>query len=76
MDVHLDLTARQRQVLAALERLTRDRGYPPTLREIGDEVGLASASSVLWHVRVLEEAELIERQAGRPRAVRTTTVTP
>ena len=76
MDVRLDLTARQRQVLAALERLTRDHGYPPTLRELGDEVGLASANSVLWHVRVLEEAELIERRAGRPRAVRTIVAMP
>lgn len=70
MDVTEDLTARQREVLAALERLTADRGYPPTLRELGAEVGLSSASSVWAHVHVLEEAELIARQPGRPRTTR------
>lgn len=70
MDVTEDLTARQREVLAALERLIADHGYPPTLRELGAEVGLSSASSVWAHVHVLEEAELIERHPGRPRTTR------
>lgn len=69
-DRTIDLTKRQRQVLAALERLSMDNGFAPTLREIASEVGLASASSVHHHVRVLEEAELVERRAGCPRAIR------
>lgn len=69
-DRTIDLTKRQRQVLAALERLSMDNGFAPTLREIASEVGLASASSVHRHVRVLEEAELVERRAGCPRAIR------
>lgn len=67
----LKLTARQRDVLAALERLSRRDGFAPSLREIADEVGLSSASSVHHHVRVLERAQLVERRAGCPRAIRT-----
>lgn len=70
-DVRSDLTARQRQVLAALERLTERDGFPPSLRELASEVGLASPSSVLRHVRVLEGAELVARRPGCPRAIRT-----
>jgi repressor LexA len=67
-----DLTRRQRQVLAALRRLHERDGVPPTLREIGAEVGLASASSVIAHVRVLEERGLAERAPGCPRTLRAT----
>jgi repressor LexA len=67
-----DLTRRQRQVLAALRRLHERDGVPPTLREIGAEVGLASASSVIAHVRVLEEQGLAERAPGCPRTLRAT----
>lgn len=62
------LTPRQREVLAAIRRLTDRAGFPPTIREIGDAVGLASASSVHAHVRVLERAGLVSPAAGRPRA--------
>ena len=67
-DPRSSLTDRQVQVLAAIRRLTEQTGYPPTLREIGGAVGLASASSVLHHVRALEDAGLLTRSAGRPRA--------
>lgn len=72
-DTTLDLTERQRQVLDALRRLHDRSGYPPTLREIGDEVGLTSASSVVLHVRALEAHGLAERIPGRPRTLRATT---
>lgn len=65
-----DLTRRQRQVLAALRRIHEDLGFAPTLRELGDEVGLASASSVHAHLKSLERLGLVERRAGRPRALR------
>jgi hypothetical protein len=71
-DLAPDLTRRQRQVLAALRRLHERDGVPPTLREIGAEVGLSSASSVVAHVRVLEERGLAERAPGCPRTLRVT----
>lgn len=67
-----DLTRRQRQVLTALRRLHERSGVPPTLREIGAEVGLASSSSVVPHVRVLEDRGLAERTPGSPRTLRAT----
>jgi repressor LexA len=59
-----DLTDRQRALLEALERLHRTRGYAPTLRELGEEVGLASVGSVHHHVRVLEQRGLVDRTPG------------
>lgn len=67
-DQRLDLTPRQHEVLATITRLTDRRGYPPTIREIGAAMGLASPSTVHHHVRVLERAGLVSRSAGRPRA--------
>ncbi|MFA9446589.1 hypothetical protein [Egicoccus sp. AB-alg6-2] len=67
-----DLTHRQRQVLAALRRLYERHGYAPTLRELADEVGVSSPSTILSHVRVLERRGAIERRPGRPRTARLT----
>lgn len=64
------LTPRQVAVYEAVRELTADHGYPPSLREIGDAVGLASASSVLHHVRVLEQHGLLASRPGCPRARR------
>jgi repressor LexA len=68
----IDLTRRQREVLTALRRLHDRSGVAPTLREIGAEVGLRSASSVVAHVRVLEARGLAERTPGCPRTLRAT----
>jgi repressor LexA len=65
-----DLTARQREVLAALRRLHDQHGFAPSLREVASEVGLASTSSVHHHVVRLEQRGLIERRPGHPRTVR------
>jgi repressor LexA len=65
-----DLTARQREVLAALRRLHDQHGFAPSLREVASEVGLASASSVHPHVVKLTERGLIERRPRQPRTVR------
>jgi repressor LexA len=71
-DEVVDLTRRQRQVLAALRRMHEGAGFAPTLRELGAEVGLSSTSSVHAHVRVLEARGLVERNPGQPRTLRPT----
>jgi repressor LexA len=65
-----DLTTRQRALLDALRRLHRTRGYAPSIRELGEAVGLASTSSVYHHVRILEERGLVERRKGAHRTLR------
>jgi len=61
------LTDRQRKVLQAIEDSTQARGYPPTMREIGDAVGLASTSSVSHQLSALADKGYLRRGAGRPR---------
>ncbi|HQV21165.1 MAG: transcriptional repressor LexA [Gordonia sp.] len=63
------LTPRQRAVLEVIRASVRERGYPPSIREIGDEVGLASTSSVAHQLRTLERKGLLKRDHNRPRAV-------
>jgi repressor LexA len=61
------LTDRQRKVLQAIEDSTQTCGYPPTMREIGEAVGLASTSSVSHQLSALAEKGYLSRGAGRPR---------
>jgi repressor LexA len=61
------LTDRQRKVLQVIEESTQVCGYPPTMREIGDAVGLASTSSVSHQLSALAEKGYLSRGAGRPR---------
>lgn len=63
------LTPRQRGVLEFIRRSVRERGYPPSIREIGDAVGLTSTSSVAHQLRTLERKGLLKRDHNRPRAV-------
>ena len=63
------LTRRQRQVLQVIREWTRKLGYPPTLREIAEAVGLVSTSSVAHQLRALEDKGYLRRDAGRPRAI-------
>ncbi|MGV9713416.1 transcriptional repressor LexA [Gordonia sp. NPDC003424] len=63
------LTARQRGVLEYIRQSVRERGYPPSIREIGDAVGLTSTSSVAHQLRTLERKGLLKRDHNRPRAV-------
>ncbi|MEU8658783.1 transcriptional repressor LexA [Actinoplanes philippinensis] len=63
------LTARQLRILAVIEQWIRERGYPPTVREIGAAVGLVSPSSVSYQLGVLEKHGLIRRQPNNSRAV-------
>ena len=63
------LTQRQREVLEYIRSSVRERGYPPSIREIGEAVGLASTSSVAHQLRTLERRGLLKRDPHRPRAV-------
>jgi len=63
------LTVRQRKVLEVIRNAVSDRGYPPSLREIGDSAGLSSPSSVSHQLRALEAKGFIRRDPNRPRAL-------
>jgi repressor LexA len=63
------LTPRQQRVLTVIRESIVDRGYPPSMREIGEKVGLTSSSSVAHQLRVLEEKGYIKRDPNRPRAL-------
>ena len=63
------LTERQRTILDVIRASVTSRGYPPSIREIGDAVGLTSTSSVAHQLRSLERKGYLRRDANRPRAV-------
>ena len=63
------LTERQRQILDFLTQYVDAHGYPPTVREIGEAVGLASPSTVHAHLANLERAGLLKRDPTKPRAI-------
>jgi len=63
------LTVRQRAVLDVIRRSITERGYPPSMREIGEEVGLASPSSVKHQLQQLEDKGYLRRDPMRPRAM-------
>jgi repressor LexA len=63
------LTPRQLRVLAHIKDSIEKRGYPPSMREIGQAVGLTSTSSVAHQLRVLEEKGYLKRDPNRPRAL-------
>lgn len=63
------LTYRQREVLEVVRKSVTERGYPPSMREIGDAVGLTSPSSVKHQLQQLEEKGYLRRDPHRPRAI-------
>ena len=63
------LTQRQRLVLEYIHQSVSERGYPPSMREIGDAVGLTSPSSVKHQLASLERKGFIRRDPNRPRAI-------
>ena len=63
------LTARQKKILETIQRSVNDNGYPPSMREIGDTVGLASLSSVTHQLSQLEKLGYLRRDPKRPRAM-------
>jgi repressor LexA len=64
-----DLTARQRQVLEFIDSEVRRRGYPPSVREIGEAVGLSSPSTVHAHLAALQDKGYLRRDPSKPRAI-------
>jgi repressor LexA len=63
------LTERQQQVLDYIKQTVNDRGYPPSVREIGEAVGLSSPSTVHSHLNSLVEAGMIKKDPTKPRAI-------
>lgn len=63
------LSARQQQVLDFIRDTVTDRGYPPSVREIGEAVGLSSPSTVHSHLSSLVAAGAIRRDPSKPRAI-------
>jgi len=63
------LTPRQQRVLTTIKSSIEQRGYPPSMREIGEAVGLTSSSSVAHQLKVLEEKGFLKRDPNRPRAI-------
>lgn len=63
------LTTRQRKVLEVIREAVERRGYPPSVREIGEAVGLTSTSSVAHQLKVLQTKGFLRRDPNRPRAV-------
>ena len=63
------LTARQQRILEFIARTVRERGYPPTVREIGEAVGLTSSSSVHAQLANLERRGLLHKDPTKPRAM-------
>src|SRR5439155_12590851 len=64
-----NVTARQQRILDYIKRTVRERGYPPTVREIGEAVGLTSSSSVHAQLANLERQGLVRRAPTKPRAM-------
>ena len=64
-----DLTGRQRQILDLIGATVQERGYPPSVREIGEAVGLSSPSTVHSHLSALEREGYLRRDPSKPRAI-------
>jgi repressor LexA len=62
-------TERQARILEVIRDFTHERGYPPSVREIGERVGLSSSSTVQSHLKSLEKRGLIHRDPTKPRAL-------
>ncbi len=65
----MDLTKRQQEIFDFIKRYSQTNGYPPTVRDIGKAVGLASSSTVHAHLANLEKLGLLRRDPTKPRAM-------
>lgn len=64
-----DLSQRQNAILEFIKQMIQEKGYPPSVREIGDAVGLMSSSTVHGHLQTLEDKGYIRRDPIKPRAI-------
>jgi repressor LexA len=62
-------TEKQRRILEVIREFTAEMGYPPSVREIGERVGLSSSSTVQSHLKTLERRGLLRRDPTKPRAL-------
>ena len=69
MDIPKDLTKRQQEIFDFIKKYSAKYGYPPTVRDIGKAVGLASSSTVHAHLSNLEKVGLLRRDPSKPRAI-------
>ena len=69
MDIGKDLTKRQQEIFEFIKKYSAKYGYPPTVRDIGKAVGLASSSTVHAHLANLEKLGLVRRDPTKPRAI-------
>ena len=69
MDIGKDLTKRQQEIFDFIKNYSAEHGYPPTVRDIGKAVGLASSSTVHAHLANLEKVGLLRRDPSKPRAI-------
>ena len=69
MDIGKDLTKRQAEIFDYIKSYSSKHGYPPTVRDIGKAVGLASSSTVHAHLANLEKLGLLRRDPSKPRAI-------
>ena len=65
----MDLTKRQQEIFDFIKRYSAQNGYPPTVRDIGKAVGLASSSTVHAHLANLEKLGVLRRDPSKPRAI-------
>jgi repressor LexA len=65
----MDLTKRQQEIVDFIKRYSAKYGYPPTVRDIGKAVGLASSSTVHAHLANLEKLGMLRRDPTKPRAI-------
>ncbi|MGD0219740.1 MAG: transcriptional repressor LexA [Acidimicrobiales bacterium] len=65
----IQLSGKRRQILEFIERQVRERGYPPSVREIGEAVGLTSSSTVHAHLQILQRQGYLRRDPTKPRAI-------
>jgi len=69
MTPNIELTQRQQDIIDFIERTANDRGYPPSVREIGEAVGLTSPSTVHSHLATLQRLGFLKRDPTKPRAI-------
>jgi repressor LexA len=69
MEIGKDLTKRQQEIFDFIKKYSARYGYPPTVRDIGKAVGLASSSTVHAHLANLEKVGLLRRDPSKPRAI-------